>query len=77
LVDENTYERQGIRLKLTKFYTDLYMKRNWRIMHQILRPRITIFLGDLMDGGRESDDQKYARSLVKLTVDGMRSITGL
>jgi ethanolamine phosphate phosphodiesterase len=59
LVDENTYVRRGILLKLSQFYTDLYMKRNWRYMHKILQPRMTIFLGDLMDGGREWDDRVY------------------
>lgn len=57
LVDENTYERSGILLKLSQFYTDLYMKRNWLFIQQILRPKMTIFLGDLMDGGREWDDK--------------------
>jgi len=57
LVDENTYERRGILLKLSQFYTDLYMKRNWLFIHKILRPKNTIFIGDLMDGGREWDDK--------------------
>ena len=57
LVDENTYERRGILLKLSQFYTDLYMKRNWQFIHSILNPKITIFLGDLMDGGREWEDK--------------------
>lgn len=55
-MDENTYARRGILLKLSQFYTDLYMKRNWLFIQQILNPRMTIFLGDLMDGGREWED---------------------
>ena len=59
-MDENTYERRGILLRLSQFYTDLYMKRNWRLIQKILEPRMTIFLGDLFDGGREWDDETYS-----------------
>jgi len=59
LVDENTYERRGLLLRMSQFYTDLYMKRNWRFIHHILEPKMTIFLGDLFDGGREWDDKTY------------------
>jgi len=59
LVDENTYTRRGILLKLSQFFTDLYMKRNWRYIQNILHPKISIFMGDLMDGGREWDDRTY------------------
>ena len=62
LVDENTYKRRGILLKISQFYTDLYMKRNWHFIQRILHPRMTIFLGDLMDGGREWDDKTYSAS---------------
>ena len=58
-MDENTYKRRGLLLKLSQLYTDLYMKRNWLFMHKILHPKMTIFLGDLMDGGREWDDRVY------------------
>ena len=46
-------------LKLSQFYTDLYMKRNWRFIQKILAPHANVFLGDLMDGGREWDDNTY------------------
>jgi len=64
LVDENTYQRRGILLRLSQFYTDLYMKRNWLLIHKILHPKMTIFLGDLMDGGREWDDTAYFPRIV-------------
>jgi hypothetical protein len=56
LVDENTYARRGLALKATQFYADLYMKRNYRLLHKILKPQTTIFTGDLFDGGREWAD---------------------
>ena len=58
LVDENTYERRGIGMWLTKAMTDRYMRRNYRYL-QWHGPGMVIFLGDLMDGGREWEDEKY------------------
>src|SRR5271156_2613010 len=60
IVDENTYPRRGIAMWLTKVFTDRYMRRNWAyLMRQ--KPGTVIFLGDLMDGGREWEDDKYVR----------------
>lgn len=53
LVDENTYNRRGLALAATKFYTDLYMRRNFRLLHKYTPLNKTIFMGDLFDGGRE------------------------
>jgi ethanolamine phosphate phosphodiesterase len=64
LVDENTYTRRGMFLRLSEFFTDLYMKRNWKYIQNILHPKISIFLGDLMDGGREWDDKTWLRFLL-------------
>ncbi|BFZ57151.1 hypothetical protein PYCC9005_004202 [Savitreella phatthalungensis] len=61
LVDENTYARRGLALRLTQFFTDLYMRRNYRIMFSVLDPTKTIFLGDLFDGGREWANEKWVR----------------
>ncbi|ORY85553.1 Metallo-dependent phosphatase-like protein, partial [Protomyces lactucae-debilis] len=56
LVDENTYARRGLALAATQFFTDLYMKRNYRLLHAKLKPQSTLFTGDLFDGGREWAD---------------------
>lgn len=53
LVDENTYRRRGPALAATKFYTDLYMRRNYKMLHTYLQPELILFTGDLFDGGRE------------------------
>jgi|SRR5271170_4882484 len=58
IVDENTYPRRGIAMWLTKVFTDRYMRRNWRYL-MLQEPGTVIFLGDLMDGGREWEDDKY------------------
>lgn len=59
LVDENTYTRPWPFLQLTKFYTDLYMSRNWRHMLHSIQADEIIFLGDLFDGGREWDNATW------------------
>ena len=40
------------------------MKRNFRLVQWLLRPSVVIFVGDLMDGGREwSDPKQFSREL--------------
>ena len=53
LTDFYSYKQSGILLGLTQFFSDLYMKRNYKYLLQKFNPHTTIFLGDLMDGGRE------------------------
>jgi ethanolamine phosphate phosphodiesterase len=55
IIDENTYPRRGIAMWLTKVFTDRYMRWNWRQL-SAQEPGTVIFLGDLMDGGREWED---------------------
>lgn len=43
---------------LTKIFTDRYMRRNWRYLMDMM-PGTAVFVGDLMDGGREWDDDVY------------------
>jgi hypothetical protein len=35
------------------------MKRNFKRIMQRMNPDVLIFVGDLMDGGREWNDQEY------------------
>ncbi|KIW04159.1 uncharacterized protein PV09_04966 [Verruconis gallopava] len=54
LVDPHTYPGRPWPLStLTVKYTDLYLKRVYKLMQERLYPDTTIFLGDLFDGGRE------------------------
>lgn len=46
-------------MQLSKFYSQLYMKRNYRHLESNVRPTDTVILGDLMDSGRDWDDIKY------------------
>ncbi|KAI5801465.1 hypothetical protein DFH27DRAFT_556899 [Peziza echinospora] len=53
LVDPHTYDRRGISLKATMFYSDMYMRKSYSLLNSILAPQTIAFLGDLFDGGRE------------------------
>ncbi|BFZ62383.1 hypothetical protein YB2330_003477 [Saitoella coloradoensis] len=66
IIDENTYTRRGLLLSLSKFFTDLYMHRNYLYLHALLHPSTTVFLGDLMDGGREWDDDVWVPEYERL-----------
>lgn len=60
IVDDYSYPKQP---KLLGFFvkqlTDNYLRRNYQLSHSVFRPNTTIFLGDLFDGGREWDDDKW------------------
>lgn len=58
-MDENTYPRRGVAMWLTKVFTDRYMRRNWGGVLERMKPGVVVFLGDLMDGGREWEDDVY------------------
>ena len=58
IIDDYSYGRTGILQKITEVYTDMYMRKNWINLQHIFDPDAVIFLGDLMDGGREWDDNK-------------------
>jgi ethanolamine phosphate phosphodiesterase len=58
LIDENTYPRRGLSMWLTKVFTNRYMRRNFKLLMS-QDPGTAIFLGDLMDGGREWEDKTY------------------
>ena len=76
IVDENTYPRRGLGMWLTKVFTDRYMRRNWKML-MAQEPGTAIFLGDLMDGGREWEDNKYLPwHSLGFMVDGFPSIGG-
>lgn len=59
IIDENTYPRRGLAMWLTKVFTDRYMRRNYKLLME-QDPGATLFLGDLMDGGREWEDKKLS-----------------
>lgn len=66
LVDKNSYpNRNNLLLKLSMFYTDRYLARNFRLIDSVMKPNAYFFLGDLFDGGREWENDgwnaEYAR----------------
>ncbi|KAG0071435.1 hypothetical protein BGZ89_010657 [Linnemannia elongata] len=62
LTDWMSYHQSGLLLALVEAYTDIYMKRRFRRLHASLHPDAVLFLGDLNDGGRNSDDQTFVKN---------------
>ncbi|KAF9136024.1 hypothetical protein BGX30_011374 [Mortierella sp. GBA39] len=62
LTDWMSYHQSGLLLALVEAYTDIYMKRSFRRLHASLRPDAVLFLGDLNDGGRNTDDQTFVKN---------------
>ncbi|KAI9246053.1 Metallo-dependent phosphatase-like protein [Phascolomyces articulosus] len=65
MTDAYSYDRPGILLRISEFYSDLYMHRNYRHLNRQLRPQATLFIGDLMDGGREWSDAGYQKQVAR------------
>jgi hypothetical protein len=65
LTDHYSYKQYGILLKLTEFYSDIYMKRNYRRILRRYNPEMVIFAGDLFDGGREWSDDDFSSELTR------------
>ncbi|KAG0287594.1 hypothetical protein BGZ96_008488 [Linnemannia gamsii] len=62
LTDWWSYHQSGLLLALVEMYTDIYMKRSFRRLHASLRPDAVLFLGDLNDGGRNTDEQTFVKN---------------
>ena len=60
IVDDYSYPKQ---FKIINYFTkkmaDNYLHRNYQMIHSLLAPDTTIFLGDLFDGGRYWDDKQW------------------
>ncbi|KAG0287553.1 hypothetical protein BGZ96_008540 [Linnemannia gamsii] len=62
LTDWMSYRQSGLLLALVETYTDIYMKRSFRRLHASLRPDAVLFLGDLNDGGRNSNQKTFEKN---------------
>ncbi|KAF0477183.1 Metallo-dependent phosphatase [Gigaspora margarita] len=65
IIDSYSYGRTGILQRVSEIYPDMYMRKNWINLQNIFDPDAIIFLGDLMDGGREWDDDKWEDELFR------------
>jgi ethanolamine phosphate phosphodiesterase len=79
-VDDNTYPRRGLAMWITQSVTDRYMRRNYQLLLKHQHPATIIFLGDLMDGGREWEDNKWLKEYNRFwnvfkTPEGVNVIT--
>ncbi|ODV59559.1 putative lipid phosphatase CDC1, partial [Ascoidea rubescens DSM 1968] len=61
IVDDHTYpDRPYLLQYITRIISDNYMRKNFKLLNQVLQPDSLIFLGDLFDGGREwFNDEKW------------------
>ncbi|KAK9762471.1 hypothetical protein K7432_011749 [Basidiobolus ranarum] len=59
ITDAYSYKQHGFILRLVEFYTDIYMKRTYRILQSQMEPQVIFYLGDLFDGGREWEDKAW------------------
>ncbi|KAG0246536.1 hypothetical protein BGX31_001407 [Mortierella sp. GBA43] len=62
LTDWMSYHQSGLLLTLVETYTDLFMKRSFRRLHKSLKPDAVLFLGDLNDGGRNSNEDVFDKN---------------
>ncbi|KAF9132791.1 hypothetical protein BGW39_011275 [Mortierella sp. 14UC] len=62
LTDWMSYHQSGLLLALVETYTDIYMKRSFRRLHASLRPDAVLFLGDLNDGGRNTNQKTFEKN---------------
>ncbi|KAI9274064.1 Metallo-dependent phosphatase-like protein [Helicostylum pulchrum] len=56
MTDDKSYKTNHLFLFLSKFYSDLYMSRNYKYLTTLIQPTDIFFTGDLMDNGREWPD---------------------
>ncbi|RCK64946.1 Cell division control protein 1 [Candida viswanathii] len=60
LIDNHTYPgRNELLLKLSQHTVDTYIKKNYNALLDTLSPDYTMFLGDLLDNGRDSSDSYF------------------
>ncbi|KAJ1973488.1 hypothetical protein H4R35_004091, partial [Dimargaris xerosporica] len=59
ITDEYSYDLHGPLLFLDNFITDLYAKKNYRLLAGIKRPDAVVILGDMFDGGRHWTDDAW------------------
>ncbi|VEU21909.1 DEKNAAC102937 [Brettanomyces naardenensis] len=60
LIDNHTYPTYNhFALKVSKFTVDNYIYKNYWELVNHLKPDAIVFLGDLLDNGRESSDKYY------------------
>ncbi|KAF9439023.1 hypothetical protein BGZ76_001475 [Entomortierella beljakovae] len=71
LTDWYSYKQSGLALKLTEFYTDIFMRRSFSRLHRKLQPDAVVFLGDLLDGGRETADGKVFKKNKNRFMEGV------
>ncbi|KAG2204075.1 hypothetical protein INT47_007069, partial [Mucor saturninus] len=64
MTDNKSYKMNALFMMASKFYSDLYMKRNYKYLTRFISPSNVIITGDLMDNGREWKDDEFYKQEV-------------
>lgn len=56
MTDDRSYQTNKFLINVSKFYSFLYMKRNYKHLTRLIQPTDIFITGDLMDNGREWED---------------------
>lgn len=60
IIDDYSYPgRRSYLRTITEGVTDRFMARNFRFIHKKMKPDMIVFVGDLMDGGREWENKAW------------------
>ncbi|CAG8547983.1 7069_t:CDS:2, partial [Paraglomus occultum] len=65
LIDESSYQRARVLTLITEFYSDNYMRKNWRNLLHYYNSDAIMILGDLLDSGRELDDMRWSEEYIR------------
>ncbi|KAJ2654918.1 hypothetical protein IWW48_005818 [Coemansia sp. RSA 1200] len=58
IVDHYSYGQTGALLRIVEFFTDIYVRKAYLVLQDVRQPAIVVNLGDLMDGGRELEEDE-------------------
>lgn len=59
IIDDYSYQISSTSLWLFQWLADNYLHRNHQLINSVLNPHSILFVGDLFDGGREWDNEKW------------------
>ncbi|KAI8985117.1 Metallo-dependent phosphatase-like protein [Pilobolus umbonatus] len=65
MTDDLSYDRPWILLQITKFLSGQYIRRNYKQLRWTANPSEVFIIGDLMDHGRDWDDAKYQKEVIR------------
>lgn len=66
LIDNHTYPgRNSLLLDISKHTADVYLRKNYKFMTEVMKPDYIFFLGDYLDNGRGSTNEYFFNELLR------------